>query len=209
MGELAYITILIGSVAMYSAYSTAQDPEESGYFFAYFLAIGSLIVGIILGGSSILSGEFISGLVAIVFAGFSIATVISIAIFGFAKENPEEAAAAASAVAGAAKAVDEVSNSGTGTSSKSRSRTGNPTKDAAKDPGKDAVNEMKKQTELKRASFKMDCPSCGQTWGYNDEGIVSGDSRIGYSYIGYDEVLERTEIQCTNCGTTKKVDRKI
>lgn len=204
MGVLAYSAVVVGGIAIYMAFNSARS--GGGYLKSYLLSGVAMLLGLFFGATSILAGEFISGLVGLVGGFFAIGTVVSIAVFGLVKENPEGAAAAASAAVGAASAIDEMSDDSTSSGQPAGAGSSGSSSSTAKQQKKEITRD---DVKAKSAEWKMNCPSCGQQWAFNGSGMISGKDRIGYTYVGYNDTLEKTEIQCENCGTTKRVNRKI
>lgn len=223
MGILAYIPTVIAGIAVYTAYGGTQNSTESDtfalktYLKSYVLAIMAVFLGLALGGLSIINGDFVSGGVGLLtgIGGGLIVPVIAVFDVGgkaakqgaeFAKENPEQAAAMASAAAEVGGKAAEIK----------QRRDQKKAQDQREKERQQAIEEERKEEERKErkmerkkrfADFSMKCPSCGQDWIYNSGGLMSGQERVGYQYVGYDEVLEKTEVQCSNCSTAKSVQR--
>jgi hypothetical protein len=200
MGLLAYATVLIAGAAVYSSYSVATT-DEGSHIISNLLGVASVLFGAIFGLLSIINGEFVSGGVAILAGIIGVGVAMSVTVFGFVKEDPEAAAAAASAVAQTAAVADEVSNSG-------QSVEREPEQKITVDGEPMELDAPQVKQVLKSAQFSMNCTGCGQTLAYGDR-VMQNGSRVGYTRVGYNSTLDRTEIQCTECGTTKKVDGEV
>lgn len=167
MGVLAYSTLFVGVSAVYIGYSSSRQPTQTGifsikkYWKAYSLGILATLVGLGFGITSLLSGEFISAIVAFLSGPGSLILVGVIAVLDigskaakegteaakagaeFAKENPEAAAEIAKASAGVAEAAGEAAESLSGNSgpvTKNSQKTTNKSSDSQKD-SRDKIKE--------------------------------------------------------------------
>lgn len=240
MGVLAYIPVVVTATAVYSAYGSGKKSTESGilsikkYARAYGLGALAMILGLLLGGGALISGDFVSGSIGLLAGIAGVFLVVLIAVFDlggkaakegaeFAKENPEAAAAVATA---AGEAATELASSSGGSSSGEAS---------SQEPqgGSDysqQVEEMYGNLEAKAMRWSMRCPNCGIPWALTRDGKmphrgatlaaekagvslddvavdISHDGHqmsIGMNILGSD-IIGKSDVQCLNCNTQQTV----
>lgn len=226
MGVLAYVPLLVGAGAVYSAYGSAKTTTDGGflsvrkYARAYGLGGVAMVLGLLFGVTSLLGGEFVSGAVGVLGGFGALLVVVTIAVFDlggkaakqgaeFARENPEEAAqavsAAASAVGAAAEAKQQYDQQKAEQAAERERKKKRQEAEKQQQEHEEWRQGVAQDVKLKADLFQMECPNCGLAWGVNSSGTLSGGAVYGMRITGVDDVLEKADVQCADCSHTRSV----
>jgi hypothetical protein len=240
MGVLAYIPAVVTAIAVYSAYGSGKKSTEGGilsikkYARAYGLGALAMILGFLLGGGALISGDFVSGSIGLLagIAGVFLVVLIAVFDFGgkaakegaeFAKENPEAAAAVATAAGETATELASSSGgSGNSGASSQESQEGS--------AYSQQVEEMYSNIDTALMRWSMRCPNCGVPWALTNDskmahrgvtscaknaGVSLDDVAVDISHDGHQmsigmnilgsDIIGKSDVQCLNCNTQQTV----